>query len=482
MKLTTRRRLHRRDFIQWIGGAALALPALELFELQAHAQTATKQSKFIVFIYTNDGMNVNPVNGDFTYSFFPTNNDLSTSRTLSSLVPYKDKVLLLGPQFTAGLPTTDTGLTYNMKPAQHRANICLTGSQVVFPIFTPQSSVTNKGDGPSIDHVIGKAMKTMYNTPLSNLDVGVHPIGTDTPSEINFDDMGNPKTRISDVNTLLSTLFGSVMSTPGSPSATADLHKLNAITNFLNSRFADLRPHLSPYDQQVIDHHLSSLQAYESQQSQLLTMQSMPGGGCQPPNSSMVPTDPNSIATGADTQFLMPFFYSSMAVAFSCGMTRVASMTCCFPGGGGEGGARMPWLNVPGIGSFTDAQHGVSHHAFDPIKLQKYAAMNAWWVSQVKFLMDQLAAIPAAGGTLLDQTTIYFFNRHGEGNAHTNFGLPNMILGGTGGYFKMGQILSLPKTSPTEVLISLANSMGVQVPTFGTGAYVATSPMSGIAA
>jgi hypothetical protein len=173
----------------------------------------------------------------------------------------------------------------------------------------------------------------------------------------------------------------------------------------------------------------------------------------------------------------LPFFMSSIATAFNCGMTRVASVTCGYPGGGGEGGLRMPWLG------WTDAQHGVSHHAGDPTKLMKYAAMNAWTVAQAKFLMDQLAAIPSAsGGTLLDQTTIYYFNRHGEGNTHTNFALPNMILGGTGGYFKMGQVMSLPKTSPTQVLISLAHSMGVPVTSFGTGAYVDTSPMAGIAA
>jgi hypothetical protein len=473
MKLSTRHRLHRRDFIQWIGGAALALPALELFELQAHAQTATKQSKFIVFVYTNDGMQ-NP-------AFWPAaGGDISTSPTLKVLAPYKDKVLVLGPQFTSpGQPSTDTGLTYNTKPAQHRANICLTGSKVVFPIFTPQSSVTNKGDGPSIDWVIGTTLQKMggnYATPLPFLNVGVHPIGTDTPSEINFDNTGQPQTRIASAADLVTTLFGSTTSTPGSPGATAELHKLNAITDFLNARFADVRPHLSAYDRTVMDHHLASLKDYEAQKAQLLMMQSNPGGGCQAPSSSMVPTDPNSIATGADTQFLLPFFMSSIAVAFNCNMTRVASVTCGFPGGGGEGGLRMPWLG------WTDAQHAVSHHAFDPTKLMKYAAMNAWTVGQVKFLMDQLAAIPSAGGTLLDQTTIYLFNRHGEGNAHTNFALPNVILGGTGGYFKTGQILSLPKTNPTGVLISLANSMGVPITTFGTGPYVANGPMAGIAA
>jgi hypothetical protein len=103
-------------------------------------------------------------------------------------------------------------------------------------------------------------------------------------------------------------------------------------------------------------------------------------------------------------------------------------------------------------------------------------------VSQVKVLLDELAAVPTPTGTLLDETTIYLFNRHGDGNGHTNFALPNVILGGTGGYFKTGQVLALPKTSPTKVLISIANAMGVEVPSFGSGAYADTAPLAGITA
>jgi hypothetical protein len=81
---------------------------------------------------------------------------------------------------------------------------------------------------------------------------------------------------------------------------------------------------------------------------------------------------------------------------------------------------------------------------------------------------------------LLDQTTIYWFNRHGDGNAHSNTNLPNVILGGTGGYFKMGRWLQLPATNPTSVLISIANAMGVNVPTFGEKLLAATAPLAGL--
>jgi hypothetical protein len=71
-------------------------------------------------------------------------------------------------------------------------------------------------------------------------------------------------------------------------------------------------------------------------------------------------------------------------------------------------------------------------------------------------------------------------NRHGDGNAHGNTNLPNVILGGTGGYFKMGRFLQLRSTNPTKVLNSPANSMGVEVPTFGKDAWVDTLPLTGL--
>jgi hypothetical protein len=473
MKLSRYQGLRRRDLLQWVGGAALALPCLELFEREAIAQAAPKKSKYAVFCYYNDGVN-NP-------AFWPTGGDPTNSPTLKSLAPYKDKVLVFGPQFDSpGKPTNNTGLTYNQKPAQHRANICLTASKVSLPLNPDQFHAVNKGDGPSIDWVIADALQKADGanaTPYPYLTFGIHPIGGDTPSDITYDNSGNPIARMASAAEVTNRLFASMMMpVAGDPSSAAELRKLTAITDFLNARFGSLRSQLSAYDQQVLDHHLTSLRAYEDRKAKLLMMQSNPQAGCAGPSMSMVPVDSGSVQTGADTQFLSPFYMQSIATAFSCGMTKVATLSFGYPGGGGEGGLRMPWLG------FTDAQHSVSHNGGAAGPLMKYGQMNAWTVSQVKFLMDTLAATPTPSGTLLDQTTIYLVNRHGDGNGHTNFALPNVILGGTGGYFKTGQVLSLPQTSPTKVLISIANAMGVDVPSFGTGAYADTNPLAGIAA
>jgi hypothetical protein len=196
------------------------------------------------------------------------------------------------------------------------------------------------------------------------------------------------------------------------------------------------------------------------------------------PNRGTVATDETSVRTGADTQTLCPFFLDMIATAFQCDLTRVTSLSFGYPGGGDAGGLRMPWLG------FTDPLHFVSHHGGDATKLDKYQKMSNWIASQVAGLMDRLAAIPSATGTgtILDETTIYWFNRHGDGNAHANDALPNVILGGTGGYFKMGRWLQMPKTNPTKVLISLANAMGVNVPSFGEQGLSDTSPLAGLIA
>ena len=464
--------LFRRDFVRRLGSAALALPLLERFDGQLRAQVNNqKRSKYVVFLYTNDGVH--------NRNFWPTSADPTSSPTLSSLAPYKDKVLVLGPRLNGGMPMGDTGLTYNTRPQQHRASYCLSASRVGLPLNDDQFRAVNKIDGPSIDWVIADALRKADGanaSPFPYLNFGIHPIGGDTPSEINFDKDGQPIPRMASAEEVTKRLFGGMVATGGGDAdAAGQLRKHTAVTDYLNARFGTLKGELGAYDRQVIDKHLTSLRAFETRRAQLLGMRSNPGAACGlPASAAKVPTDEASVRTGADTQFLAPFFLQSVATAFNCGMTRVASVTFGYPGGGGAGGLRMPWLG------FTDAQHSVSHHGNGAEKLRKYGLMNAWTVSQVKFLLDQLAAVPTPGGTLLDETTVYLFNRHGDGNGHTNFALPNVILGGTGGVFKTGQVLALPKTSPTKVLISIAHAMGVAVTSFGSGAFVDTSPMAGI--
>lgn len=470
MKLSPFRTLRRRDLIKSLGGAALLLPGLELFERSARAQTAPKRSKFAVFCYTPDGVNQN--------AFWPTGTPtaFTLSNTLSAFQPYLDKILILGPQMNGSAPRAGTGLTYNTAPPQHQAPVTLAARVGMLPYTNPQTSAVNKIDGPSIDQVIASAVKG--DSTFTSLNFGLHPIGGDTPSDFNYQSDGTPLKRLAGADEAWNYVFGRVTgATATTPSA--DLAKLNAVSNFLHGRFTVLRPSLSAGDQATLDGHLASLVSFEQRMKTRLAGTTGGGGAntqCTNPTRAAVATDADSQRTGADTQTLSSFFMDIIATSFACNLTKVASVTFGYPGGGDAGGLRMPWLG------FTDPLHFVSHHGGDPTKLGKYQQMNGWIAGQVAALMSRLAKIPSATGTgtVLDETTIYWFNRHGDGDTHSNNCLPNVILGGTGGYLEMGRWLQLPATSPTKVLISIANAMGVNVTSFGAGFHADTSPLAGL--
>ena len=473
MKLSAFKPIQRRDLLKALGGAAFLLPGLELFEREARAQTAAKQAKFAVFCYTPDGVNEN--------AFWPTAGTTSSftlSKTLSPFQPYLDKILILGPQGSGTNPTAGTGLTYSAVPPQHQAAVTLAARIGNLPYTNPQTAVVNKIDGPSIDQVIAQAVQG--TNPFRSLNFGIHPIGGDTPSDFNYQTDGTPLKRLSSADDAWNTVFGATTTTTGPSTAATDTARFNAVSNFLHGRFTGLRPSLSAADQATLDAHLTALVSYETRlKGQLAGTGSGTGStaaNCKNPTRAKVATDADSQRTGADTETLSPFFLDIISTAFACNLTRVASVTFGYPGGGDAGGLRMPWLG------FTDPMHFVSHHGGDATKLSKYQQMNQWIAGQIASLMQRLAAIPSASGsgTVLDETVIYWFNRHGDGNSHTNERLPNVILGGAGGYFKMGRWLQLPATSPTKVLISIANAMGVTVNSFGSGAFAANSALSGL--
>lgn len=477
MKLSAHQYLTRRSLVRAMGAAALALPGLELFERSVRAQNAGKKSKYIVFCYTPDGVN----QSKFWPSGTPTNYTLSP--ILSPFEKYKDKLLILGPQMNGSNSVGNTGLTYFAPVAQHQAPVTLTarpghdGTALGLPYLPNQLTADNRLDkGPSIDQVIAKAVKG--DSTFGSLNFGLHPRGGDTPSDINYQEDGKPLSRLESDADAWQLMFGNMMSTPpGGPASMTPANKLSAVTDFLHAQFSELRPTLSAADQQTLDSHLTSLSIYEARAKKRLVDQSSGAGSvaCSNPMRRAVTGDAR---TGADTETLCPFFMDMVATAFQCNLTKVASVSFGYPGGGDAGGLRMPWLN------FTEPMHFISHHANDATRLDKYAKMSTWIAGQIAGLMDRLAAIPSASGTgtLLDETTIYWFNRHGDGDAHTNSQLPNVILGGTGGYFQMGRWLQMPKTNPTQVLISLANAMGVDVPSFGEQGLMATSPLSGLTA
>src|SRR5207247_1157417 len=144
--------------------------------------------------------------------------------------------MVLGPQMNGTAPKAGTGLTYctcggttgaDKTPPQHQAPICLTargrGTSGDLPYRDPQTTVVNKLDGPSIDTVIGEAVQR--DSAFSTLNFGLHRVGGDTPSDINYATDGTPLKRMATPDEAYNRVFGQPMM--GNQSV-VELHKLNA--------------------------------------------------------------------------------------------------------------------------------------------------------------------------------------------------------------------------------------------------------------
>ena len=185
------------------------------------------------------------------------------------------------------------------------------------------------------------------------------------------------------------------------------------------------------------------------------------------------PTNPTSDAPALTTNM-----QDMVALAFACDLTRVASISMSWEGGGSTGGLIYTWLG------FRNAHHGMSHHGGNPDKRAKFNQITRWYAEQIARMLDQLARFPHPdGGTLYDQTLVWWMFRHGDGNAHANHGVPGVLAGGAGGYFgKMGRFLSLPATDFGTLPFSMVNAMGIEIDGFGLAENRVTQPLAALRA
>ena len=460
----------RRELFAAMGGAALALPFLRLTEGKARAQLSGKHAKNLIVFYTPNGV--------YHQAFWPLGGerDFKLNEATAPVEKYRDKLIMVGPQFesaTSAKPKGGTGLRHMVRPPQHQAQVVLTGDPVGAPYRNQTGDgLTAKTSHPSLDQLV--ANKVGANTRFRSLEFGLRPVGGNTPSSLNFAMDGSPLPRMTDASLAWKRIFEGVMGTAGMPAPALPAEgraRQVAVTNFLSRRFASLGKRLGQEDRHILENHMESIREVEARAA----AKPMPSASCSPGNVMLSPED--------DVPATARNFQDMIALSFACDLTRVASVTFGYPGGGGSGGLRGSWLG------FNDAHHSLSHHGNNGGKLDKLKKLMRWFAEQVTYTLDQLARYPHpdGGGSLLDHSIVYWCSRHGEGNGHTNEHLPNVIAGGAGGFFGdaslgkgTGRFLQVPATNNCSLLLTLAWALGVEAKTFGVGKMMTSEPIAAL--
>ncbi len=120
-----------------------------------------------------------------------------------------------------------------------------------------------------------------------------------------------------------------------------------------------------------------------------------------------------------------------------------------------------PEIGVP------DAHHPLSHHANDPVKMEKLAKINAYHVSLFAYFLDKLKATPDGDGTLLDHSLYLYGSGMGNPDVHDHINLPLVVAGGAAGRVKGARHIRYAEPTPLANLhLTMLDRAGVRLNSF----------------
>ena len=235
--------------------------------------------------------------------------------------------------------------------------------------------------------------------------------------------------------------------------------KRQSIFNGIKGDLTSLRAELGVEDQALLDRHAEAIADLEKRAMQ-------PQAMCKGPDQSAAQLDFKSMANYREMADLQ---MDVMVAALACDATRIGTLDWSGP----TSTQTFPWL-----GDFGKNHHLLSH---DAAATEPLIQISTWYSEQFAKLIAKLKAVPEpGGGTLFDNTLIFFGNPLSDGNAHRKVDLPLMLAGGKW-HFKSGRYVNFGSKPHGQLLVSIAHAMGVEVATFGN-AETSMGPLAGLEA
>ena len=123
---------------------------------------------------------------------------------------------------------------------------------------------------------------------------------------------------------------------------------------------------------------------------------------------------------------------------------------------------------VPPIPGVSMAHHDLSHHGQDPAKIAQLKILESEKLKVLRDLLAKLRQSKEEGGTLLDNTMVFFSSNLGNASNHSCKNLPVLIAGGG---FKHGRHLAFDaKSGPPlcNLYVSMLQRLGLDVDKFAS--------------
>lgn len=449
----TRSALSRRSFLRGsVGGLAvsLALPPLEaMFDSRgAYADGSMDEPIFGLFFWAN-GVPWNGKHGEISagYADVWTPEKIGPDYTPSEMLKplERHKVIV-----ATGLePKTDVPPSPPGQDDGHMRGfmVGLTGDRPR-PQGFDHPTHTLTALRPTLDQLVARH-QNFYKTPprFRSLQLGVstarfHEYGHWNAISYNGPDSVNPP--IMNPGELFDMLF----SVPGD---TGDLERRARVFDAIADDTKQLKGRLGTGDRARLDSHLEHL--YEIQRRLKST-----SAACAVPSRPMPQTDLQNKTTE---------MAKLLAVALSCGMTRVFSFMLTSPA------STHVYSNL----GVSDDHHTTCHNGL----WESVRKVTRYQMEAFGRLLDELSntRLPT-GKSLFDNACIFGTSEYGEGWKHSNRETPVLIAGLAAGRLKPGVHVREPEGNLAKAQLTVLQALGLPYTNFGFNGAETSTTLSGV--
>ncbi|MDE2929050.1 MAG: DUF1552 domain-containing protein [Acidobacteriota bacterium] len=130
-------------------------------------------------------------------------------------------------------------------------------------------------------------------------------------------------------------------------------------------------------------------------------------------------------------------------------------------------GRELSQRTYPEIG-VPDPHHPLSHHQYDPEKLEKLTRVSILHMRMFAYFLQKLRSTPEGNGSLLDQVTLLYGSGMSDSDLHTPRNLPILVAGGGAGRLKGGRHVRFQKGTPlTNLYMTVLSQLGVPAERIG---------------
>lgn len=169
-----------------------------------------------------------------------------------------------------------------------------------------------------------------------------------------------------------------------------------------------------------------------------------------------VPDTPVGVLDDFDQQVRIMF--DLITLSYQADLTRIVNFVMV-----SEGTDRT----YPALG-MNEGFHATSHHSNDRVRIEQLTAVQRYHMERFAEFVQRLADTPEGDGSILDHSLLLFGSNMGNSNAHDNYPLPEVLVGGANGNHVGGKNLTLPERTPLANLhLTILDKLDIPQDSFG---------------